>query len=59
MYGKGRVFFSSLGHDTKAWDNTDISRMYFEALRWALGLTEADATPRPLPAGVQMPGTRK
>jgi len=59
MYGKGRVFFSSLGHDTKAWDNTDISRMYFEALRWALGLTEADATPRPLPAGVQMPGTKK
>ena len=59
MYGKGRVFFSSLGHDTKAWDNTDISRMYFEALRWALGLTEADVTPRPLPAGVQMPGAKK
>jgi type 1 glutamine amidotransferase len=59
MYGKGRVFYSSLGHDTKAWDNTDISRMYFEALRWALGLTETDVTPRPLPAGVQMPGSRK
>ncbi|MFB3855087.1 MAG: ThuA domain-containing protein [Vicinamibacterales bacterium] len=59
MYGKGRVFYSSLGHDTKAWDNTDISRMYFEAIKWALGLTDADVTPRPLPEGVQMPGTKK
>jgi uncharacterized protein len=59
MYGKGRVFYSSLGHDTKAWDNTDISRMYFEALKWALGLTEGDVTPQPLPAGVQLPGSKK
>jgi type 1 glutamine amidotransferase len=59
MYGKGRVFYSSLGHDTKTWDNTDVSRMYFEAIKWALGLTDADVTPRPLPAGVGLPGTRK
>ena len=26
MYGKGRVFYSSLGHDTRTWDNTDVSR---------------------------------
>ena len=59
MYGKGRVFYSSLGHDTKTWDNSDVSRMYFEAIKWALGLTEADVTPRPLPAGVGLPGTKK
>jgi type 1 glutamine amidotransferase len=59
MYGKGRVFYSSLGHDTKTWDNPDVSRMYYEAIKWALGLTEGDATPRPLPAGVGLPGTKK
>ena len=49
-YGKGRVFYSSLGHDASAWDNRDVAQMYFEAIKWALGLTEGDATPRPLPA---------
>ena len=51
MYGKGRVFYSALGHDAKTWDNPDVYHMYFEAIKWALGLTEADVTPRPLPAG--------
>lgn len=50
MYGKGRVFYSSLGHDAKTWDNPDVYHMYFEAIKWALGLTEGDVTPRPLPA---------
>ena len=48
MYGKGRVFYSSFGHAAATWDNPDISRMYFEALKWSLGLTDADVTPRPL-----------
>jgi uncharacterized protein len=50
MYGKGRVFYSSLGHDAKTWDNPDVYHMYFEAIRWALGMTDADVTPRPLPS---------
>src|SRR5438093_686543 len=55
MYGKGRVFYSSLGHDANTWDNSDVYRMYFEAIKWALGLTNADITPRLLAtaAGVQ------
>jgi type 1 glutamine amidotransferase len=48
-YGKGRVFYSSLGHAAETWDNRDVALMYFEAIRWALGLTEGDATPRPMP----------
>jgi hypothetical protein len=48
MYGKGRVFYSSLGHASATWDNPDVYRMYFEALKWSLGLSEADASPRPL-----------
>jgi type 1 glutamine amidotransferase len=47
MYGKGRVFYGSFAHDAKTWDSPDIYHMYFEALRWALGLTDGDATPRP------------
>ena len=37
-YGKGRVFYSTLGHEDTAWDNPAIQRMYFEAIRWALRL---------------------
>ena len=48
MYGTGRVFYSSLGHAPATWDNPDVYRMYFEALKWSLGLADGDATPRPL-----------
>src|SRR5262245_3102039 len=47
-YGKGRVFYSSLGHAASTWDNPEVYRMYFEALKWSLGLTDGDTTPRPL-----------
>jgi type 1 glutamine amidotransferase len=50
MYGKGRVFYSSLGHAASTWDNPDVYHMYFEALKWSLGLTDADLTPRSLEA---------
>jgi uncharacterized protein len=46
-YGNGRVFYSSLGHAASAWDNPNVYRMYFEALKWALRVTDGDATPRP------------
>ena len=42
------MFYSSFAHDAATWDNRDIAQMYFEAIKWALGLTEGDATPRPL-----------
>jgi len=44
-YGKGRVFYSILGHDAEAWDNPVLAQMYVEAIRWALRLVEGDATP--------------
>jgi type 1 glutamine amidotransferase len=52
MYGKGRVFYGSFAHDAKSWDNPDVYHMYFEAIRWALKLTDADVTPRAYPADV-------
>jgi len=45
MYGKGRVFYSSFAHDASTWDNPDIQKMYFEAIKWALRLTDADVKP--------------
>jgi uncharacterized protein len=40
MYGKGRVFYSTLGHTQEAWSDPDIRQMYFEAIKWVLGMTE-------------------
>ena len=39
-YGKGRVFYSTLGHTQESWQDPDIRQMYFEAIKWTLGLTE-------------------
>lgn len=49
-YGKGRVFFSALNHEIDSWDNPVLQTMYLEALKWAMGMTSADVTPRPMPA---------
>lgn len=49
-YGKGRVFYSSFAHDAATWDNRDVALMYLEAIKWVLGLSEGDATPKPLRA---------
>ena len=45
MYGKGRVFYSSLSHASATWDQRDVQQMYFEAMRWALGMTDAEVKP--------------
>jgi len=50
MYGKGRVYASALGHDPSTWDDRAIQEMYFEAIKWTLGLTSADITPKPMMA---------
>ncbi|WP_446742040.1 ThuA domain-containing protein [Silvibacterium acidisoli] len=47
MYGKGRVFYSTLGHTEEAWEDPDIKKMYFEAIKWALGMTEGSTASHP------------
>ncbi|MEO8484689.1 MAG: ThuA domain-containing protein [Acidobacteriota bacterium] len=55
-YGKGRVFYSSLGNGQAAeWDDNNLQRMYFEAIKWSLGLTHYDVKPHPLPADARPP----
>jgi uncharacterized protein len=49
-YGKGRVFYSTLGHTVESWDDPDIQKMYFEAIKWTLGMTEGSTMSHPKPA---------
>jgi type 1 glutamine amidotransferase len=48
-YGKGRVFSCPLGHEQQIYDRPDMQKMYVEAVKWTMGLTDGDATPRPRP----------
>ena len=50
MYGKGRVFYSTLGHVEANWDRPEMQAMVTGAITWALGLVDADVTPRPAPS---------
>jgi type 1 glutamine amidotransferase len=50
MYGKGRVFYSTLGHTNESWNDPDVQKMYFEAVKWVLGLTEGSTSSHPKPA---------
>jgi len=47
MYGKGRVFYSTLGHVEANWDRPEMQTMIVGAIKWVLKLVDADVTPRP------------
>lgn len=47
-YGKGRIFYCALGHARTTWDIPDVQRIYFEGLKWALRLEDADIASHPM-----------
>lgn len=49
MHGKGRVYYSTLGHVEQNWDDPRLQQMYVGAIKWAIGLVDADVAPRALP----------
>ena len=49
MYGKGRVYYTTLGHVEANWDKPEFQQMMTGAIKWAVGLENADVTSRPLP----------
>jgi uncharacterized protein len=49
MYGKGRVYYTSLGHVEANWDKPEFQQMVTAAIAWAMSLKDADVTSRPLP----------
>ena len=50
LYGKGRVFNMGWGHPETTWDDPRFQKFMLEVIKWAIGVTPADVTPRPLPA---------
>ncbi|MES2443208.1 MAG: ThuA domain-containing protein [Pseudomonadota bacterium] len=48
-WGRGRVFYSGLGHTDASWDDPRVRAMYLEGIRWALGYGNAVPRPHPIP----------
>ncbi len=49
MYGKGRVYYSTLGHPEENWDDSRLQQMYVEAIKWAMRMVGTDVTPSQAP----------
>jgi type 1 glutamine amidotransferase len=45
LHGKGRVFYTSMGHRDDVWTNPLFQNLLLGALAWATGQAEADLTP--------------
>ncbi|MCG3199406.1 MAG: ThuA domain-containing protein [Candidatus Omnitrophica bacterium] len=44
-YGKGKVFYTALGHREDVWTNPTFQAHLLGGIKWAFGLAEGDATP--------------
>ena len=44
-YGKGRVFYTSMGHREDVWENPMYQGLLLGALAWATGRVEANIEP--------------
>jgi len=44
-YGKGRVFFTALGHTPAFFESSNLSDFFFRGIQFVLGDLEADTTP--------------
>jgi len=45
-YGKGKVFYTSLGHREDVWENERYKKHILGGIKWALGLEPGDAKPQ-------------
>jgi uncharacterized protein len=55
QYGKGRVFNVGWGHPDTTWDDPRFQQMMLEGIKWAMGVTKADVTPKPFPGKAASP----
>jgi hypothetical protein len=46
-WGEGRIFYTNLGHNNQTWTNKMFLKSTEGAVRWVLGLEQADVTPNP------------
>lgn len=42
-YGKGRMFYTALGHDLRTWGQTDFHELLFRGICWAIGDRKKEA----------------
>jgi type 1 glutamine amidotransferase len=45
MHGKGRVFYTSMGHREDGWKKPEFLDLVVNAMRWTTGQVDADVTP--------------
>ena len=45
-FGKGKVFYTTLGHREDVWENERYKKHILGGIKWALGLEPGDAKPR-------------
>jgi len=45
MHGKGRVYYTALGHREDVWTNAIFQQIILGGMSWALGQVNADITP--------------
>ena len=45
QFGKGRSFYTSLGHHPAVWNDRRFQQHFVGGLKWAMGQAEGDATP--------------
>jgi hypothetical protein len=60
-YGKGRVFYTSMGHREDVWSSPVFQQLLLGGVRWAVGDVNADVTPnlsRVAPKADQLPKYR-
>jgi type 1 glutamine amidotransferase len=58
MHGKGRVFYTNMGHREDIWNSPVFQSVLTGALNWALGRVDADVTPnlaKAAPGANQLP----
>jgi type 1 glutamine amidotransferase len=46
-FGKGRLFYTNLGHNEGTWQNPKFKEHLLAGIRWALGLEKGPAEPNP------------
>jgi hypothetical protein len=45
LYGQGRVFYTSLGHNSSMWGSKDFQEILYGGIAWAVRNVDADVTP--------------
>jgi len=51
-YGKGRVFYTAIGHREDLMQTPEVQAHYLGAMKWALGIEKGDSKPLPPPPPV-------